>query len=466
MFRDLLPYSETRATALPWASTLPNHWRIERAKSMMRAIDVRSVSGDEELLTVSSSRGVIPRASANVSMFKAESYVGHKLCWPNDLVINSLWAWGRGLGISQHHGIVSTAYGVYRHRNADLRPSYLHELVRSEPFQWELQVRSHGVWKSRLQMTDERWLDAPLLVPPAEEQAAIVKYLAHANARIDKAIAAKRRLIALLEEQTAIVSRQVLSGRSTEGIDLDPGDRVPWLGRIPAAWEALPLKRLAKLRSGAGFPVDRQGRMNQEFPFFRVSDMGYPGNEVFLDYCESTVSRDESAELGAVIFEPESICFPKVGGALLTNKRRILKRSSCLDNNLMGATFFGLEVEYAYEIMKLVDLSDVAKPGPVPAVGQGDVGRIVLPMPPQGVQHALVEALRASRQESARAADVASREIGLLQEFRTRLVADVVTGQVDVRAIAATLPDARESFDNTVPATDDVLEEALSEGED
>jgi type I restriction enzyme S subunit len=50
-------------------------------------------------------------------MFKAESYVGHKLCWPGDLVINSLWAWSRGLGIAHEHGIVSTAYGVYRVRD-------------------------------------------------------------------------------------------------------------------------------------------------------------------------------------------------------------------------------------------------------------------------------------------------------------------------------------------------------------
>ena len=64
---------------------------------------------------MSSNRGVVPRRSATVTMFKAESYAGHKLCWPGDLVINSLWAWSRGLGVSQHHGIVSTAYGVYRY---------------------------------------------------------------------------------------------------------------------------------------------------------------------------------------------------------------------------------------------------------------------------------------------------------------------------------------------------------------
>lgn len=208
---ELEAYERTRSVGLRWLHHIPEHWRIARAKTVMSAIDVRSPTGEEELLTVSSSRGVIPRSSASVSMFKAESYVGHKLCWPGDLVINSLWAWGRGLGVARDHGIVSTAYGVYRQREQTLDSAYLDHLVRSETFRWELQVRSQGVWKSRLQMTDARWLDAPLLIPPADEQAAIVKYIAHANARIDKAIAAKRRLIALLDEYLAAAFDDLLT---------------------------------------------------------------------------------------------------------------------------------------------------------------------------------------------------------------------------------------------------------------
>jgi type I restriction enzyme S subunit len=83
---ELAPYERTRPAALPWLRHIPEHWRIARGKAVMSAVDVRSATGEEELLTVSSSRGVVPRSSASVSMFKAESYVGHKLCWPDDLV--------------------------------------------------------------------------------------------------------------------------------------------------------------------------------------------------------------------------------------------------------------------------------------------------------------------------------------------------------------------------------------------
>src|SRR3972149_381192 len=156
MISNLKAYPAMKDSGVPWLGEVPEHWDIKRAKNLFRCVDVRSETGEEELLTVSSDRGVVPRRSAAVTMFKAESYVGHKLCWPGDLVINSLWAWARGLGVSRYHGIVSSAYGVYR-----LQPEFgdnsefFHELVRSTPFQWELQVRSKGIWISRLQLTDE-----------------------------------------------------------------------------------------------------------------------------------------------------------------------------------------------------------------------------------------------------------------------------------------------------------------------
>src|SRR3990172_3886120 len=116
MISNLKPYPAMKDSGVPWLGQVPEHWDIKRAKNLFRGVDVRSEIGGEELPTVSSERGVVPRRSATVTMFKAESYVGHKLCWPGDLVVNSLWAWARGLGVSQFHGIVSTAYGVYRAR--------------------------------------------------------------------------------------------------------------------------------------------------------------------------------------------------------------------------------------------------------------------------------------------------------------------------------------------------------------
>jgi type I restriction enzyme S subunit len=219
---------------------------IERGKVLFRCIDVRSATGAEELLTVSAERGVVPRASATVTMFKAESYVGYKLCWPGDLVINSLWAWGRGLGVSKYHGIVSSAYGVYRLRTPYAALSgYIHELVRSVPFNWELQVRSKGIWISRLQLTDESFLGAPFPVPPGEEASAIVRFLDYADRRIRRYIRAKQKLTKLLEEQKhSIVHRAVIRGLN-QSVDRKPSG-LDLVGEIPAHWRVVALKRVLR----------------------------------------------------------------------------------------------------------------------------------------------------------------------------------------------------------------------------
>ena len=212
--RGLDPSVALKPSGIPWLGEIPEHWEIKRGKSYLTAIDERSKTGMEELLTVSSARGVVPRRTINVTMFKAESYTGHKLCWPDDLVVNSLWAWAGGLGVSEHHGIISTAYSVYRaRRSAEINPRFLHELVRSSAYQWELQVRSKGVWISRLQLTDTAFLDSPIPLPPPAEQAAIVVHLDATLAAFNSAISRLECESTLLREYRTRLIADVVTGK-------------------------------------------------------------------------------------------------------------------------------------------------------------------------------------------------------------------------------------------------------------
>ena len=222
------PHPKLKPSGVEWLGDVPEHWEVRRGKYIFRPMDIRSVTGGEELLTVSSTYGVVPRASSSVSvtMFKAESYVGSKLCWPGDLVINSLWAWAHGLGVSSHHGIVSSAYGVYRLRRLYREyASYIHWLVRSHAFQKELRIRSKGIWISRLQLTDESFLTAFLPVPPTQEQTAIAEYLDQVTQDIDKSITLARQEINLLREYRTRLISDVVTGkvdvRAIAGVDAE-----------------------------------------------------------------------------------------------------------------------------------------------------------------------------------------------------------------------------------------------------
>jgi hypothetical protein len=98
---DGLNLSQIQRFRVALASKHPARWQVLRGKSGFNVVDIRSRPGGEELLTVSATNGVIPRSQTTVTMFKAQSYIGHKLCWPRDLVVNRLRAWMQGLGFFQ-----------------------------------------------------------------------------------------------------------------------------------------------------------------------------------------------------------------------------------------------------------------------------------------------------------------------------------------------------------------------------
>ncbi len=175
-------------------------------------------------------------------MFMAKSYIGHKLCWPGDLVVNSLWAWMQGLGFSKYHGLISSAYSVYRPRlQFGQYWRFFHYLLRSAAYKWELQTRSKGVWLSRLQLSDLAFMDMPILIPPNDEANAIVKFLDHATRRLNRAILAKQKVIALLNEQKQVIIHRAV----TRGLDPDAPLKpsgILWFEDIPAHWKVLRAK--------------------------------------------------------------------------------------------------------------------------------------------------------------------------------------------------------------------------------
>lgn len=201
-------------SGIPGLGSVPAQWQIVPVKKLWKPIDARSTTGLEERLTVSSREGIVPRSARRVTMFEASSYVGHKLVEPNQLVINSLWAWAGGLGVSSLNGLVSPVYGVYAPRDsASLDIRYFHALFRSDLLQWQFQVNSRGIWRSRLQLTDERFLDMKIPVPALEEQREIAARIDSATVQTDEAMAAVQREIALLcEFRTKLVS-DVVTGK-------------------------------------------------------------------------------------------------------------------------------------------------------------------------------------------------------------------------------------------------------------
>jgi type I restriction enzyme, S subunit len=380
-------------------------------------------------------------------MFKAESYLGYKLCWPGDLVINSLWAWAGGLGVSRHHGIISSAYGVYRIRpDAPMTPAFVHALARSSSFNWELRVRSKGVWISRLQLTDISFLDAPIHVPPPTEQAAIVRFLDWANGRLERAIRAKRKVIALLnEQQQAIIHRAVTRGLD-RSVPLKPSG-ISWLDEIPQHWEVRPLKAVCEIQSGITLGKDYMGQTTHEYPYLRVANV-QAGHVNLAVIRTIRVTRTEAVrcmlQRGDVLLteggDPDKLgrgCVWDAQVAPCLHQNHVFAvrpNQSKLEPPFLSA-LMGTGYARAYFQSTAKQTTNLA------STNKTKIGQFEVLLPTVVEQQRILSALYEETRPVNIAVSRLEREIELLREYRTRLVADVVTGKLDVREAAARLPD-------------------------
>ena len=448
----LKPYPTYQDSRLPWLERLPTDWSTLRSKNVFNVVDVRSETGEEEILTVSASDGVVPRSQKKVTMFKAESYVGHKLCWPGDLVINSLWAWMQGLGFSRHHGLVSSAYGVYRPKPPFTSQwRFFDYLLRSAAYKWELQTRSKGVWLSRLQLSDPAFLDMPIVVPPADDAAAIARFLDYIDRRTRRYIRAQRKLIALLEEQKqAIILRAVTLGLDPS-VYLKPSG-VEWLGEMPGHWEITPVRRLiAFITSGsrgwAKFYSDDGDLFVQS---------GNLGRSMALDLAKVHRVRVPPGAEGQRTRIAKNDILVCVTGALTGNVAFVngdlppayVNQHVALvrpDPGLILPRFlaYALYSPFAQAQFKLTEYG-----GTKQGLGLDDVRNVVVLVPSVEEQQQIVAQLDAQTTCFSELINGVKHQIDLVREYRTRLIADVVTGKLDVRRAASNLPEEAEEPDD------------------
>jgi type I restriction enzyme S subunit len=216
--RGLDPSASVKPSGIPWLGEIPKHWEVLRAKYLFREVDEPSTSGNEELLSVSHITGVTPRSQKNITMFKAQSYVGHKLCRPRDLVVNTMWAWMGALGVSSHTGIVSPAYAVYRPSGAkEIVDGYIDSLLRTQPYVANIICRSTGVRLSRLRLYPEEFFRLPIILPPVPEQHQIVHSIDSETAQLNTAVGRLDREIELLREYRTRLVADVVTGKLDVG---------------------------------------------------------------------------------------------------------------------------------------------------------------------------------------------------------------------------------------------------------
>lgn len=160
---------------------------------------------------------------------------------------------------------------------------------------------------------------------------------------------------------------------------------------LPQGWRWVKLGNTANIVNGFGFPNHLQGNTKLKFPFVKVADMNLEGNETYITHATNTVDEATLQELGAQAYPPGTVIFPKVGGAIATNKKRILAVQATFDNNIMGVVpGNSILSEWTYWVLESIDLSTMSRVTAVPSIRQSDIASLTIPYPPMTEQKRIV----------------------------------------------------------------------------
>lgn len=146
-------------------------------------------------------------------------------------------------------------------------------------------------------------------------------------------------------------------------------------------WEAYELGDLVSFANGGAFPNRHQGFKGNGYDFYKVSDMNKSMNKKYMKEAENKVDDAVIQELKAKVHPSNTIVFPKVGAALLTNKRRLLSKPSLFDNNIMGVKPQKVDPMFLFQYLQRIDFANYAQSGAVPSINKGIVSSILITIP-------------------------------------------------------------------------------------
>ena len=449
----------------------PARWPLIRGKQLFQEIDERSKDGKEELLSVSHITGITPRSQKNVTMFQAESLVGYKLCKIGDIAANTMWTWQGAIGVSKYAGVVSPAYNVYRQKSDIFNPRYLDMLLRERRLVDVYHSLSTGIRPSRLRLYPDVFLTIQLPVPPREEQDQIVRFLDWKVSSTNKLISNYRHQIALLDE----MKQRRIDEMAVKGMrkgSLVHNDDIRWDIDYPEHWQIQRIRESFSFRNGlsitkanleeTGIAVISYGQVHSK------KNSGVGLNEELIRYVnESYLTTNQSClvEKGDFIFADTSEDVTGCGNCayidwddtIFAGYHSIIAHPDGSTNNKYLAYLFKSPT-WRYQIRKKVNGVKVY------SITQKMLKDAFILIPPVNEQKEIVHYLDEVCAKIDAAILKMEEKVSDLQDLKIRLVADIVTGKIDVRGIE--IPEYEFVEESTDVDAEDDSEEETEEQED
>ena len=457
-------YSHYKPSDVEWLGDMPEHWEVRRmkriaslnpskaeARTFLKADTPVTFLPMERVRTDGRIDGELLSASAvwnGFSYFRRSDVLVAKItpCFEN----------GKGAcldALPTEVGFGSTEFHVLR-AGHDISPRFLHLLTTLPDFrQSGADAMTGAAGQQRVPQAFVENYSLPL--PPLAEQAAIVRYLDHAEERIRRSISAKDRLAGLLEEQRQAVIHHAVTRGLDPNVRLKPSG-IEWLGDVPVHWDVRRLKHWVGINETV-LPETT----NPDFEF-RYLEIGAVGTGVLIDEPSTIRFADAPSRARRIV---------RSGDTIISTVRTYLKAvlfAEDVNDDLICSTGFAVLtprqetapkfVSYLAQSNAFTDRVTAESVGiAYPAIAESRLSSFHVCVPPLPEQVAIVKYLDKATADVDAAVARARRHVELLREYRTRLIADVVTGKLDVREAAMVLSEKADES-NRLGETDECPE--------
>ena len=414
---------------LVWLGVVPNHWKVLKLRQILSPVSEKN-HPDLPLLSVVREKGVIVRNIED----KEENHnhvpddlSGYKLVKIGQFAMNKMKAWQGSYGVSRFDGIVSPAYFVFDIQ-CDINIDFFNRAIRSIVYVNYFGQASDGIRVGQWDLSMQRMKEIPFLLPPRPEQDQIVRFLDWKISSINKLINIKRNKIKELDA----LKRSIVSHTITHGLTSNVPMKfsgIKWLGDIPAHWQIMKLRQILHPVSVKNSP---------ELPLLSVvREQG-----VILRDVEDTESNHN--------FIPDDLSGYKVvkKGQFAMNKMKAWQGSYGISDytGIVSPAYFIFDVTFEnleyfhYAIRSKVYVNFFAQASDGIRVGQWDLQMdkmkgIPFIVPPIDEQCAIVEHIKRTLPMYDVAIGKLTAEVDVLEEYKIKLIADTVTGKIDVRGI-------------------------------
>lgn len=419
-------YDKYKATGIEWLPLIPCHWQLEQLRKYIRLISKKGYS-DKQLLSVTREQGVIVRDTDSKEEnhnYIPEDLSGYKYVEIGQLVINKMKSWQGSYGVSVYEGIVSPAYYV-----CDLvfpNKAFFSLALRSCNYISFFAQYSKGIRVGQWDLSPVALKSIPFFEPPLAEQEKIVSYLEDKTSKIDEVILAKEKQIKLLQELKDAEIANVITRGLNPDVKMKRYDSL-LSSECPEHW------CITRNKSFMSLVGEKVGRQSVSYTLLSLTTKGVIIRDVESGKGKFPKDFDtyqivQRGELVFCLFDidetPRTVGIVETGG-MVTGAYTVLRVNEK----------YAIP-EYVYYYYLCVDNIKALKPyysGLRKTVRADKFLQLYIPVPSVEEQRTIIAYIENRNNKIEALVKNLEAEIAYLKEYKQKLVADCVTGQINVQ---------------------------------